>query len=393
MIVIYTIVIYMHDSYLHDSLIMIFKIIRNNKMTKFTRRNFLIQGASALAAPAIVNSSVFASSGELNLYTWQGYYDKAFIQGFTRKTGIKVNHTTFGSNDEVFAKLKSNGGSGYDLAMPTLGTLNKYYEAGLTQSIDEKRINFDDIIESVYDSTLDQDGTHNGKLQWIPAVWGSEGMTVDTSVVMKKEVGFEDLFSGEWGKRITARPKSLLISAMRLHNPDLAKRYQDKAFMDKSFAEATKYIISKKEYISNFWTNGTESSNAFKEGNAVIGQTWDGVGITLSKEDSKYQYRCPSEGAYMWIDGFVIPKGAKNTDQSYTWLNYINEGRAGGMMAESSGYNSASATGADFLSAESKKIFNKVYSKKDLEKLWIWPADPSWFNEMRQNYVNQYKVS
>ena len=48
-------------------------------MTKFTRRNFLIQGASALAAPAIVNSSVFASSGELNLYTWQGYYDKAFI--------------------------------------------------------------------------------------------------------------------------------------------------------------------------------------------------------------------------------------------------------------------------------------------------------------------------
>ena len=47
-----------------------------------------------------------ASSETLNLYNWSEYMPQEILDGFTKETGIKVNYTTFDSNEAMYAKLK-----------------------------------------------------------------------------------------------------------------------------------------------------------------------------------------------------------------------------------------------------------------------------------------------
>ncbi|MEJ6069432.1 spermidine/putrescine ABC transporter substrate-binding protein PotD, partial [Psychrobacter sp. 16-Bac2893] len=56
----------------------------------------------------------------LNLYNWSEYMPQEILDGFTEETGIKVNYTTFDSNEAMYAKLKLlDDSSQYDLAIPS----------------------------------------------------------------------------------------------------------------------------------------------------------------------------------------------------------------------------------------------------------------------------------
>jgi spermidine/putrescine transport system substrate-binding protein len=87
------------------------------------RRAVLKGGAAATAAaaagPWIVSPKVLASSGEVNVLMWSDYLPPGFLKSFEKKTGIKVNYTGIGSNEEIINKMKVTKGEGIDLSSPT----------------------------------------------------------------------------------------------------------------------------------------------------------------------------------------------------------------------------------------------------------------------------------
>ena len=56
--------------------------------------------------------------GPLYYFTWSDYVGPEVIDEFERTQGIKVVVDTFGSNEELLAKLQS-GATGYDVAAPS----------------------------------------------------------------------------------------------------------------------------------------------------------------------------------------------------------------------------------------------------------------------------------
>ena len=69
------------------------------------RRRAIIAGVaaalSALALPA------YAEAPDLHVYNWSDYIAEAALKNFTTNTGIKVNYTTYDSNEILDAKLKT----------------------------------------------------------------------------------------------------------------------------------------------------------------------------------------------------------------------------------------------------------------------------------------------
>ena len=67
------------------------------------KRRSVLKGAAAFGAigagPWIISPGALASSGEINVLMWSDYLPPAWLDGFTRKTGIKVNYTGIGSNE------------------------------------------------------------------------------------------------------------------------------------------------------------------------------------------------------------------------------------------------------------------------------------------------------
>ena len=57
------------------------------------------------------------------------------FEKFTAETGVKVNITVFGSNEEMFAKLQA-GGTGWDVLVPTNYTIETYVGEDMFEPLD-----------------------------------------------------------------------------------------------------------------------------------------------------------------------------------------------------------------------------------------------------------------
>src|SRR3546814_21033793 len=98
----------------------------------------------------------------------------------------------------------------------------------------------------------------------------------------------------------------------------------------------------------------------------------------------------PQEGAFAWLDGLAIPIGAKNFDETYTFLNYIYDSEVNGLIANETGYNPVSIVAENYLSADSKKAFGEAYPGDALDRLWWWQPSHPWYTEIRAAYSDKY---
>ena len=53
----------------------------------------------------------------LNLYTWDGMFPQEVLDGFTKKTGVKINYTNFDLDETMLAKLEETKGGDYDIVV------------------------------------------------------------------------------------------------------------------------------------------------------------------------------------------------------------------------------------------------------------------------------------
>ena len=69
------------------------------------------------ASGSTAGSAGTAASGELNLYTWEGMFPQEVLDAFTAETGIKVNYSSFDTDETMLAKLETAKGGDYDVVI------------------------------------------------------------------------------------------------------------------------------------------------------------------------------------------------------------------------------------------------------------------------------------
>ncbi len=72
-------------------------------------------GVVAGIGPWILPKKALSSSGEVNVLLWSDYCPPGFIKAFKKKTGITMNFTGIGSNEEIINKMKATKGRGFDV--------------------------------------------------------------------------------------------------------------------------------------------------------------------------------------------------------------------------------------------------------------------------------------
>ncbi|WP_249306255.1 extracellular solute-binding protein [Rhodobacter capsulatus] len=329
-----------------------------------TRRMVLATGAAALATPLIARHSR-ASSGEVNVFAWGDYFQDGKIpEAFKKATGIKVNVSTYGANEEAASKLRTAGGKGFDILFPSVDTRPTYDEGALLAEIDETKLKVERIEPALWRSSLELGAAHRGKRYLVPFDWGTEGITWDASGL---EVKPGDLsYAHLWGEGLTGkvalRQKSVLTS-LAIHLDAIGEVpsncgmdvYKSEADNRRIFDACVAFVQKRKGNIGAFWNNATEATAAFTDGGCVIGQTWDTTGIKLHTDVApNWRYGAPKEGALAWMDTAAIPSGAENVDQAYEFLNFLMTPEIGGLFANATGYNSAAVGSAEHLSAANK---------------------------------------
>ena len=368
----------------------------------FTRRSLLKKGtalgALATAGPFFIRSSL-ASSGELKVFAWGDYIQPNIVEAFEKATGIKVDVSTYGSNEEAQNKLRAAGGKGFDLIFPSVDTRPDYDDGELLQPIDESKVMVDRIQPALWRSSVKLGAVKRGTRYLVPFDWGTEGMTYDSSVhsFAPGEVSYGDLWKDGLTGKVAGRQKSLLITIAlyldatgELPSNRAMDLYKSEEDTRRIFDKCIEFAAARKENIGAYWNNATEATSAFTDAGCTIGQTWDTTGIKLHIDvDEKWVYTSPKEGALAWMDTMAIPSGAANVDGAYEFMNFLMSPEVGGMFANNTGYNSA-AVGADaHLSEANKAAFEMAYPEGAIDNFWWWPVFTPWFSGVRSEYVEK----
>ncbi|MFW5680484.1 MAG: extracellular solute-binding protein [Pseudomonadota bacterium] len=376
---------------------------RSPLLTRLTRRRALKTAAlatTAVAAPAIISPRALSSSGELNLYTWSDYVYPEMIESFEGQTGIKVNLSTYGSNDEVLNRLRASRGEGFDVVMPSITYTPAWVEQELLQPLDESRIDHDGIIPSIWASSRELGAIQNGERYTTPFNWGTEGLLIDTQAIepVYGELGFGSLWMPEARGLVTIRAHSGMLgmglyldSIGELASNRMRDSYVDEARMREIYERILAFAIEHKPWIVQFWSNAQETEAAFLQNGAVIGQTWDGPAMRMRTDSNgRYTYLAPKEGAMTWMDSIGIPVGAANVDAAYAWMNWYYQPENAAIHVRLSGYNSVTAGAAELAGDEYAANFAAAYPGDAIDNLWWYPPEPTWFQQARAEFRDRF---
>jgi len=369
----------------------------------FSRRTMLRNAAAAgavLATGPWLVKDAFSSSGELNILNWADEVMDPVIPNFTKQSGIKVNSSPFSQNEEQINKLQATEGEGFDLCQPTRDRAPQFKELGVLAPFDMNKLpNSKNLIPSMLQGSTSI-WTWDGGLYHVPHVWGSEAISwrTDQTKLEYSTLSFGTLWSDEYKGKVQGRPHSLLLgiglwmdASGKLPSNRMADAFESEEKFKKIYDQILPFAIEHKPWIKQFWDSADNTKSGLLENGVVIGQTWDGPVLSLKKEGKPVSYMAPQEGAITWIDGWAMPKAAKNVDQLYAFLNYLHTPEVAAVVAETSSYNPV-VVGADaLLSDQAKKNFAEAYPGDALQKLWHRIPEPAWFGELRTQYADKFK--
>lgn len=368
---------------------------------KLSRRTILKAGVGAAAAAVAglqaPRRAVGQTSGTLNLFTWEGYAPKDLVEKFQKETGIKVTVTYYASNGELISKLKATKATGYDLVQPSVTLIPAAMDDDLYQPIDLGKIkNAKNLIPSMLKASEELGGMIKGKRYGLPFDWGTEGISYNTKQVKKRPDSFGAIHDATYKGRITYRATFHVFVSTGLWM-GLGNRMRDiyvskeKAtpILDKVLAK----LIEDKKLVKTYWSTAQEIETLLGNEEVYMAETWDGTGWKLEKNGKPVKFVAPKEGAMTWMDGFALPRGAKNVEQAYAWVNFMYDPRSAGAFTNDQRYGTAVEGAADFLDPAFKKQYNESFSKKDIDNLWWYGIEHSWWLDMFSGYVDRLKAA
>ena len=375
------------------------------RAARLTRRSLLQSalaiGAGGLAAP-MISRSAFSSSGELSVLMWSDEFPDPVIPNFEKATGIRVTTTPFSQNDEQVNKLQATGGEGFDLCQPTRNRSPQFLELGVLAPFDTNKLtNMSALIPSMLESSTSL-WTQGDGLYHLPHLWGSEGISYRTDLWKGDlaNLSYGSLWQEDVKGHTQGRGHSFLLGiglwrdrTGEVPSNRMLDGYADEAAFKKLWDPILEFAIAHKAWVKQFWDSADNTKSGLMENDVWIGQTWDGPPLSLKKEGKPVNYTSPKEGAIVWLDGLSITKAAQNQEQAYAFVNYLMTPEVSAQLAEGSGYNPV-VTGADALTSDVyKKNFQEAYPGDALKNVWHWPAEPTWYSDIRSRYVEQFRAA
>lgn len=270
----------------------------------------------------------------LELTTWPNYHDPATLEEFTRLTGVTVNVTVFGSNEEMLAKLQA-GGTGWDVLVPTNYTFETYGKLQLLEPLDLSKLPHFDAAR--FDARFLEPARYpagSSDLLGVSKNWGTTGYVINTGKVTRPMATWKEYFEltqGEYSGRTTIHDYQLT----GIGNALKAFGYSFNSVDPAELAEAEKLLVATKPH---FFAITSDYQPPMRNGDAWIAMAWTGDAAQLNRDLPEIEYVIGTEGGELWSDFFAVVAGAPHREAAYAFLDFMSTPKVAARDAEFHGY-------------------------------------------------------
>ena len=312
----------------------------------------------------------------INVHNWGEYISDgsddslAVISEFEQLTGIKVNYTTFSTNEEVYARLR-NGGASYDVIVPSDYMIARMIREGMLEKLDFDNIpNFENISSDFRNLVYDPSNEYS-----VPYTWGTIGVIYNKTVVDEEDIGGWDLL---WNQKylgdilMFSNPRDDFgIALKRLGYPMNPQNTQH-------LSEALELLKEQKMLVQAYVMD--EIFDKMIGGEAAIAPYYAGDAITMMADNEDLGYFVPEEGTNRFVDALVIPKGSREKECAEMFINFMLEAEVGAANAEYIGYSSPNTAALAILPEEVTGNPAAYPSEEVISKTELWVDLPSEMN-------------
>jgi spermidine/putrescine transport system substrate-binding protein len=287
--------------------------------------------------PTATEAPVDGNPPTLNIYNWSTYIADDTISNFEALYGVSVVYDTYGSNDELYAKMLA-GNPGYDIIVPGDFNVQQMIRAGLLEEINLENIpNFAaNASEAFKNPSYDPENRHCVSYQW-----GTLGIAYNTQTITTPITGWADIFNPEFEGRI-----GLMNSSREQMGALLVYLGKDPNTVERADLEAVRDLLF--EYRDNIVTfHDDDGQTKLARGEVDVVFEWSGDTFQLMAENPDIAYVIPKEGSIIWTDNLCIPVGAPNKELAEKFINFIYDARVGASISNYTRYGSPNQTAID----------------------------------------------
>ncbi len=302
-----------------------------------------IARAFVLCAVTLLSCLVFAScsKGEdevitLYVYNWGEYISdgsedtldvNAAFEAYCSENGlgnVKVNYSTFSSNEDMYAKI-SSGAASYDVIVPSDYMIQRMVNEGLLQELNLELIpNYENISpdfrgENVYYEDDDPDTIYS-----VPYFYGMVGVIYNTSIVIPES---EDQI-GSWGLMWDADYRGDILQFNNSRDAFGTAQYYLKCEdvnkpTEKEWQDALNKLMEQKELVQGYVMD--EIFNKMKSNSAAVAAYYAGDFLSMYEGNDSLAFYYPQEGTNSYIDAMCVPVNAKNAELAMHYINFMCE--------------------------------------------------------------------
>ncbi|GMB10972.1 MAG: spermidine/putrescine ABC transporter substrate-binding protein [Candidatus Improbicoccus devescovinae] len=310
------------------------------------------------------------TSAVINVYNWGAFMAVGSDGGvninkqFTRETGIKVNYSTYQSNEEMYAKIMG-GGTDYDLIIPS-----DYMIANLIKKDKLAEINFENIPNyvNIDDAHRNLDFDPENKYS-VPYSWGFLGIFYNEKYV-REDVSWDMLWNEKYKNKI------LLVDSLRdmfaISLIRLGKNVNSHVSSD--WHDAANELKLQRPIVQNYIVDQIFDKLNIEE--AYIAPFYFVNNINEIFSNKYIKFGVPKEGTNKFVDSVCILKSSKNKKEAETYINFL--------CRQDIAYENVKVTG--YLTPNSevvKKMPSNIYDIiKKVKNIQVYTALPDDINKL-----------
>lgn len=283
-----------------------------------------------IAACVSCSFSAFAADESINVYNWGEYIDQDVLDMFYDETGIKVNYTTYDSNETMYSKIVS-GAASYDVVVPSDYMISKMAQEGLLAELDFNNIpNYKYIGDEYKGLEYDPDEKYS-----VSYTWGTVVIIYNTKFVDEEDVKDESvnlLWNEKYAGKILMfdNPRDAFGLALKKAG------YSLNSLNENDWSEAQKLLKEQKPLVQAYVMDQIFDKMASEE--AWIAPYYAGDAYTIQQDNPDISFYLPKEGSNFFTDAMCVLKSSQNKENAEKFINFMCRTDIALMNAEEIGY-------------------------------------------------------
>lgn len=267
----------------------------------------------------VYNWGEYISDGSEDSYDSNAAFEAWYYETYGER--VKVNYSTYSSNESLYAKL-SSGSVSYDVICPSDYMIERLISEDMLLPLNYDNIPLAqaNLRPEFFGETAKFDHYDKGNVYSVPYFYGMVGMIYNTTMVEETD---EDI--GSWSLMWDEDYKGNILQFNNSRDAFGTAQYylglDVNSDDDEDWRQALELLKEQKEIVQGYVMD--EIFNKMENGSAAIAAYYAGDFLSMYENNEDLEFFYPEEGTNLYVDAMCIPKNSENPELAEAYINFM----------------------------------------------------------------------